>query len=236
MQDFYPKFRATFSGPRLQAYHDADHRPLNLDVAARYAHNIAASMRMYPSLHIFEIALRNNLHGAFNTEFGGPNWFDQPGRLMPTQQRQLAQAKAALLGEGKAATPDQVVAELTLGFWVGLFSNAYEYPLWRAHPNLLRAVFPHAPRHMRHRASMSNVLNPIRDLRNRVAHWERITHLPALQTLKLDIDRVVRWLCPAALTFLAKCDAFDGALSSNAAADAKRNAGACFEFEEIRSL
>lgn len=236
MQGFYPALQATFSATRLHAYHDGEAHPLNLDVAARYAHNLTVSMRLSPALHIFEVALRNNLHRAMAAEFGALDWYNEPGLLRALQQDQLATARRKLNAAGKTETPDRLVAELTLGFWVGLFSNAYEHPLWRAHPHLLKAVFPFAPRHSRTRDHLSGVLNPLRDLRNRVAHWERVAHLPNLAQLRQDVDRVVRWLCPAALCLLAQCDVFAGVLAPGEFARTRARVFGCFDFAELQTL
>ncbi|MFJ1254703.1 hypothetical protein [Cupriavidus sp. CuC1] len=183
MQDFYPALVKTFSTARFNAYHDSDGTPLNLDVVARYAHNMVVSQRLNPALHIFEVGLRNNVHQAFRTHFADPEWYDKPGLLGVKQQSQLAVGRGKLSAANKADTPDRLVAELTLGFWVGLFSSNYEHHLWRANVSLLQAVFPRAPRHARNRAHISRVLNLLRDLRNRVAHWERVAHNPKLNNL-----------------------------------------------------
>ncbi|MDW3686198.1 hypothetical protein RA280_31545 [Cupriavidus sp. CV2] len=90
MQDFYPALVKTFSTARLNAYHDSDGTPLNLDVVARYAHNMVVSQRLNPALHIFEVGLRNNVHQAFRTHFADPEWYDKPGLLGVKQQAQLA--------------------------------------------------------------------------------------------------------------------------------------------------
>jgi len=236
MQDFYPALVKTFSSARLHAYHDGESNPLNLDVVARYAHNMAVSQKLTPALHSVEVGLRNNIHEALNAQFSDPEWYDRPGLLGAKQQMQLASGRDKLRSANKLETTDRLVAELTLGFWVGLFSSNYEHHLWRANPTLLAAIFPRAPRHVRNRASISKILNPVRDLRNRVAHWERVAHDPSLNSLKQDIDRVVGWLCPAARCLLEHSDAFAGALSPSAAAAARTQVGACFNFEEIWSL
>lgn len=236
MQDFYPALVKTFSSARLHAYHDGESNPLNLDVVARYAHNMDVSQKLTPALHIFEVSLRNNIYEAFKAQFSDPEWYDLPGLLGAKQQAQLASGRDKLRSASKLETADRLVAELTLGFWVGLFSNNYEHQLWRANPNLLAAIFPRAPRHVRNRGSMSKILNPVRDLRNRVAHWERVAHDPSLNSLKQDIDRVVGWLCPAARCLLDHRDSFNDALSPKTAAEARSRVGACFNFEEIQSL
>ncbi|GAB7547635.1 hypothetical protein CS8_073270 [Cupriavidus sp. 8B] len=63
-----------------------------------------------------------------------------------------------------------------------------------------------------------------------------MAHNPKLNNLKRDIDRVVGWLCPAARRLLEQCDTFDDAVGEMAAATVRATVGACFEFEEIRSL
>lgn len=235
MQGFYPALQGTFSPVRLHAYHDGDAHPLNLDVTARYAHNMAVAMRLSPSLHIFEVALRNNMHKAFSAKHMSPTWYDTAHILGFVQVGQIALARTSLRKAGKGETPDRLVAELTLGFWAGLFSNHYE-SYWRANPDVLTAIFPHAPRYMRKRHTISQLLQPLRALRNRVSHWERVAHLPDLAQRKTDIDNMVRSLCPAASALLRHIDPFNGALDPAEFNATRGKVQRCFVPAEIQTL
>lgn len=230
MQGFYPALQRTFSTARLHAYHNGEPDPSALDVTARYTHNMDVAMRLSPALHVLEVALRNNMHNAFSAKYGTGKWYDTAALLGYKQIGQIAVARTTLHKAQKSETPDRLVAELTMGFWVGLFAGYYE-AYWRANPGLLRAIFPHAPRHLRQRNAISALLQPLRTLRNRVSHWERIAHLPDLAQRKQDIDRVIRSLCPAAACLLTHCDPFDGALSAAAFAACRTKVQPCFEPE-----
>ena len=230
-QGFYPALEQTFSKPRLHSYRDGDVAATNLEVTARYVHNMFVAMRLSPSLHILEVSLRNNMHHAFSHRYQTVDWFDTPGLLGPRQLGQVAAARSNLASASKAATADRIVAELTMGFWVGLFGGYYELH-WRSNPALLKAIFPSAPRYLRRRNAISALLQPLRALRNRVSHWERVAHLPDLLRLKQDIGNVVRSLCPAASCLLSHCDPFDGALSLEELAAVRATVQPCFEFME----
>lgn len=186
-------------------------------------------MRLSPALHVLEVALRNDMHNAFSAKYETERWYDRGALLGYKQIGQIAIARTTLQ-KAQTETPDRLVAELTMGFWVGLFAGYYE-SFWRANPDLLKAIFPRAPRHLRQRSAINALLQPLRTLRNRVSHWERVTHLPDLAQRKQDIDRVVRSLCPAAACLLAHCDPFDGALSTAAFKACRTKVQPCFEPE-----
>lgn len=228
MQGFYPALQRTFSTARLHAYHDGEPAPADLDIATRYTHNMDVAMRLSPALHVLEVALRNNMHNAFSAKYGTEKWYDTAAFLGAKQIGQIGVARTCLYKAKRTETPDRLVAELTMGFWVGLFAGYYE-PYWRTNPDLLGAIFPHAQRHLRQRKAINALLQPLRTLRNRVSHWERVAHLPDLAQRKQDIDRVVRSLCPAAACLLTHCDPFDGALSLAAFAACRAKVQPCFE-------
>lgn len=68
---------------------------------------------------------------------------------------------------GKVATPGRVIAELSFGFWVGLFANVYDTTTWRS--DLFRLFSPRPQRPELHAR-----LDRLRTLRNRIAHHEPI--------------------------------------------------------------
>lgn len=228
MHDFYDQLIPTLSANRLTAYFDNDPRRTTLEVVARYIHNIDVSQSLTPSLHILEVALRNGIHRACTDHFKTEQWFDTSDILAPPQLRQLQAAKAKLSRTAKRDKTAHRVPELSLGFWTGLFSAHYEHRLWRRHPQLLVAIFPYAPRHCRTRAVIGNMLDPIRKLRNPVAHHERIAARADLADMKRDINRLVSWLSPAATRLLAQCDAFSAIASPSGIADSRRRARVCF--------
>ena len=113
---------------------------------------------------------------------------------------------------GRPITEGQLVAEMEFGFWTGLFGGYYwmrgkaDRRLW---PDLLPAMFPHranAFTHLKGPGNPTDVLNQIRQFRNRVFHHERIYDSPVLSTLHALIHDVIGWISPEAQRVLARYD------------------------------
>ncbi|MEV7772224.1 hypothetical protein [Kitasatospora sp. NPDC086791] len=159
----------SLSGPRLQTYATAAG---GQSAAIRlYWWNIEVSAAFYGPLHCLEVALRNALHDALKRKFGRPDWWsiaplDADGARLVTD----AQAKCGRRISHRPTTADDVVAELSFGFWVKLLSKRYDRTFWV--PALHRA-FPHGSgrRDALHRQFTTMML-----LRNRISHHEPIHH------------------------------------------------------------
>ncbi len=112
----------------------------------------------------------------------------------------LFQAKEKLSKAGKPHHADAIVAELMLGFWVGMFEKNYRNltvsdRLW---PHLEPVVFPNLLPSERRHGDVHNRLLPVKALRNRVAHhepvWKHATvrnSAAAIKMLTAIIDDVV---------------------------------------------
>lgn len=115
-------------------------------------------------------------------------------------ENMVATAKEKLENCGKRQAADAVIAELTFGFWVGIFERNYNdinspARLW---PHLEPAVFPNLKPAERKASTILYQLKSIKDLRNRMAHYEPIwKHASvnnvssALTYLNNSIDQIV---------------------------------------------
>lgn len=165
--------RKTFSAPRLDAYT----RAMNHDASAAerlYWWNIEVSGAFYGPLHCLEVALRNTLHDELRSSFAQDEWW-RAAPLQPNGIRMITEADASCRRRSSSPiTADDIVAELTFGFWTSLLSNnrhsQYDRRLWV--PYLHRA-FPYY--HGRRRDIHDN-LETMRLLRNRIMHHEPIHH------------------------------------------------------------
>jgi hypothetical protein len=125
-----------------------------------------------------EVALRNILNRALlNRESSIANsgsWLDDPngdlrrmgGEVILTRI-QTARIQAATLKNG--LRDDDVVAELSLGFWLSLFSSKFR----ALQPDLVSSLTGLNGRNIR---SVVPRLNEFRRLRNRLAHNHRVIH------------------------------------------------------------
>jgi hypothetical protein len=168
-----------------------------------YTLNTQLSEALYTPLQVLELALRNRVHVVM-AETHGVRWFDEKELLKVAHQRQqLRSALATLKKERKEPTPGRVVAGLTFSFWTAMLSPDYE-DLGRA---TLNGIARKADGRGLARKDLSSRLNPIRILRNRVAHHEPVLHWD-LRKHHGWIREVTEWLSPAAADWCAAVDRF----------------------------
>ncbi|WP_432977621.1 hypothetical protein [Dactylosporangium sp. CA-233914] len=134
-----------------------------------YQWNVEISAAFYGSLHFLEVPLRNAVHRRLSAQFGRDDWWvvaplDQAGR------RIVDDALRKLASRSRGSMPDDMVAELSFGFWVSLVSSKYHRDLWVSG---LHRAFPsyRGPRRRLHSELQTMLL-----FRNRVMHHEPIHH------------------------------------------------------------
>jgi len=199
------------------------------EAICRYVWNLDLSQAIYPVLHSVEVALRNSIHAAGTDYFGSPEWFRNPRnlRLESRERRMLETARDQLWERQGYSIPDirrgiipapplpladDHVAELMLGFWIGLLNAPYQRLLWDTRPrgtNLSSAVFPYAGRSNRQRAVIFPMVNRLRYLRNRVSHHEPIWNWrPSLAAQHQEALRLLAWISPALHAITLMLDQF----------------------------
>jgi hypothetical protein len=181
-----------FSKPRLRSYlRAAGGDP---QAAMRlYWWNVDASAALYAPLQCVELAVRNALHDCLVAAYGRPDWWtvaplDDHGRRLVAEARGKCRKR---LKRRRRVTADDIVTELTFGFWANLLAAGYVRTLWV--PTLHKA-FPHLGRHGR-RDDLYDDLWPVVRLRNRVMHHEPV-HGEDLATDHARIYRVLDALDP----------------------------------------
>lgn len=193
------------SAPRLSAYLSrCGQNPL--DGLAAYGWNVQLSQSLYPVLQVLEVALRNALNDALIEDCQNENWFDG-FFLNIKEQKAIQQAKDTLVRQHKQIDANRIVSELHFGFWTSLLDVRYEHQqiLW---PRLLSRVFPAIPKSLRTRHHISNQLNRIRKLRNRIFHYEPIWHWRDLPQQYQSILDLLKWLSPIACQHIILLDNF----------------------------
>ncbi|MBD9701032.1 hypothetical protein [Streptomyces caniscabiei] len=194
--------------PRLRRYIRAAHGDAR--VAERlYWWNAEASAALVGPLHCLELALRNALHNALVRHHGRPDWWE----AAPLNERSRGLVDSARRSCGRRlrrTTPDDVVAELTLGFWVSLLSAGYDRHFWVP---VLNSAFPH---YRGPRGRLYHDLTSLALLRNRVMHHEPVHH----RHLAADHDsiyRVLGYLSPEFAKEARAMDRFPDVLADRAA-------------------
>ncbi|MEU2406807.1 hypothetical protein ABZ609_21185 [Streptomyces rubiginosohelvolus] len=164
----------------------------------------AAALRLYAwdgeiarafhgPLRDLEVSLRNRLHRQLVGRYGRDDWWHAPRvRLSRVSENQVLDAEESLQRKrGNRFGPDDMVAKLMFGFWVGLLgtSSNYEYQFWQ--PALRHCFRGYTGR----RGPLQKEFESVRLFRNRIAHHERICH----RSLEDDFRTVVeltRYLSP----------------------------------------
>jgi len=197
---FLTSIERTISRERLQPYLNAAHSNC-VKAVELYEFNVAISEALYGYLHGLEIAIKNAIHHELNCAYGTPHWYDC-APLSPHHQSKFIQEAKKKAGQNVPA--GKVIAELAFAFWTGLVAHQYNWTLWVPY---LHKAFPHAKTPRNH---VSRRLEAIRNLRNRIAHHERIlTSQCCLRaghqryiTLR-EISECAEWICPDTAKWLA---------------------------------
>ncbi|MBK4723408.1 hypothetical protein JJL56_31650 [Azospirillum sp. YIM DDC1] len=129
-------------------------------------------------LHIAEVTLRNAVNQALIAEFGA-NWPNSvrlkaiprsPSQQLNFVEKAVKKSVNRIQSEQKAVTLDQIIANMSFEFWVGMLHQDYEADIWDRH---LRTVLPNLARH-EGRADVALLAISVKSLRNRVSHHEPV--------------------------------------------------------------
>lgn len=205
--------RRSFSDPRLRVYLTA----ANGDgvVAERlYWWNLEVSAAFYGPLHCLELGLRNALDRQLRSAYGRDAWWTAV-RLTPVGHHMIAEARTRCAGRAEPWTSDDVVAQLSFGFWTSLLSNSrhseYDRRLWV--PTLHRAF----PAYHGRRDRLHEKFETMRLFRNRIMHHEPIHHRD-LAADHRKIFELIGYIDPASARAVALLDRVRAVLGSRAAA------------------
>lgn len=194
------------SATRLEAYRPPGES--DLDMVVNYLWNMELSEALYPCLQTFEIALRNSIHAAFSEHHATEFWFDRHD-LLGWQRETLQEARDQLTTYQKPHEPGRIVAELPFGFWSSMFNSPYEQIWYADRAILLEKVFPHIPRTLRTRKKISQRVERIRRLRNRVFHYEPVWNKTDLQERHDQIHEALAWINVEIRDVMVLSDRFD---------------------------
>ena len=160
----------------------------HLQAVAAYEENLLFCTRYFIAVHFLEITLRNEINGILSANLG-PDWFLRQDALIYPQIQQLEDSRKRLRKQGKKQpSPDDIVAELPLGFWVGILNAGYEkqQQYWRKY---LYKGFGHRPKG-HERKQLFNRYDDIRHFRNRVFHHDRILHKTPARKLSECLEAI----------------------------------------------
>lgn len=168
------------SRPRLAPYRAASTDPE--EAAALYLWNARVGAAFSELLGHLEVALRNEIHDALTVLHDaaraapGLCWFDEPawtkhhwlsGEARKSRDQALRRASAH---RNRPSRCGKVVSELNFGFWRYMLSARYEQSFWV--PALDGAFDVPDTTPARRRQLIEDTVEPLHQLRNRVAHHE----------------------------------------------------------------
>ncbi len=138
-----------------------------------YIENITFSQSCYPLLHYFEIIFRNKINQFYINEFS-ENWLINLPPIFNTNLSVINRINDVRRKINHNIN-DDIVANLTLGFWVELFNPRYLLKS-KLHKEQVYSVFGIAKRNIykEYLIKLHNELNTIRDFRNRIFHYEKV--------------------------------------------------------------
>jgi len=161
---------------------------------ALYRFNSQASAALYIPLQVLEVTLRNRFHHHLSEAYG-ECWFDRHGVITHAFQRhKISESQLELAREKRPLEPGRIIAGLTFGFWTTCLSGPYDESLWRK-GGLSKAFTASGEKPKR--GKVNALLNPIRRLRNRIAHHEPILYWD-LPKHYANMLLLTRWLVPVA--------------------------------------
>ena len=206
-KEFYEK---VFSSKRMERYfklHSDENKALIHSCC-----NIELAESFYPSLSVFEVALRNALSRELQNMTGREDWYEVFTSIKDLEElySYIVQAKKQISNRSEVTSPSKVIAELTLGFWVSLLNSEYEKVLWKS----LRKAFPCIPKNERKRKNISTPLNNIRRFRNRIFHNESICwNMDKITSIHSSLILVMGWINADLPNWLKEIDRFESVKS-----------------------
>jgi hypothetical protein len=165
---------AIFSEARLLPYVENSENPEQ--ILYRYNLNIKISESMIPTLHYLEICLRNRIDEIFKNYYS-PTWLLNPSKGPMLSEADLK--KIAVIIEviarkaNRKLTHDDIVSQMSFGFWCSFFQKKYDPALWHR-KGALKTCFPYLLRSNRKRSYIESRLLKIKETRNRIAQHEPI--------------------------------------------------------------
>lgn len=156
-----------------------------------YEWNAHVSSALSECIHHAEVLLRNAMMEQLSQvhPLKYPWQQDLPAITAAAQKRKDKNTKTA--------TPDAIISELTLGFWLSLLDpgKTENHALWR---ESLHRAFPHSPGTIN---VVYNAVHDMRAIRNRCAHQDSLLeHDPGIELKK--ILSLIEWIDPDARSWI----------------------------------
>lgn len=193
------KYASTLSVERLLSFKKNDNDTVEM-LIQRYKTNLRISQALYPELSTLEVTLRNAIDTMLKSCIS-QTWLEdeikQQHILTNHEHDKLIRAYNDTKSEYNKAefTIGKVIANLNFGFWTNLCSKKYNAVIWTK-KGAFTGVFMNYPKGMQQQIHILSLrLRAIRNLRNRIFHYEPIFKNPH-NTLKMynEIREIISYL------------------------------------------
>lgn len=197
------------SGERMSAYEIlAERKSLPIEKAVDlYLMNLAISEQLYSIISFLEVLLRNSIDKKMIEFKQSDSWFDLIGWDF-YHKRKIEEAIKYVEScrNIECIRRDQIVCNVTLGFWCNLFSRKYESVLWAP---ALQYIFKNSKSRPTRR-HVIETLQTILEFRNRISHFEPIIkdEQKVLFVYKKSIE-MINWLSPEICEWIREFNRFE---------------------------
>jgi hypothetical protein len=193
------QFECTLSAERLLSFKQSDNDTIEI-LIERYKNNIRVAQSFYPELLTLEITLRNTIDTMLKTLIS-ETWLEdeikQQKILLNHEYFKLLEVYNNIKNEclNNNFTTGKIIANLTFGFWTNLCSKKYNATIWTK-KGAFKGVFINYPKNLQQQIhTLSLRLRAIRNLRNRIFHYEPVFKNPK-NTIKMynEIIEILSYL------------------------------------------
>lgn len=206
-QNVFKSIKKSISSARLSTY--ANHSKNNTELVANYVLNAKISENFYFLLQNLEVSLRNAIYDGFKKNYPNQDFFylhatnpikDRYKSRHEFHDREcwkmLCGAKYSLQNRSATINDGKIIAELNFGFWTKLLLSTDT-----RYTNMWRTIFPEVFPHYtivhsidNDKGIISNKIDAVRLLRNRIFHYEPIFNYPNLEQMHRDILDILGWI------------------------------------------
>jgi hypothetical protein len=186
----YKSFESSISKERLEKYSFIFDTTDKTIIIHKYLLNTELSKALYFPIQTLETTLRNNIHNVLSKQLGNEKWFEDKEFLNPRLKIKIDDAKRKI-HKSKELTSGRIISELSFGFWTYLFAREYEQKIWNKN---IKQIFPNIPKKFATRRNLSERINTIRNLRNKVFHFDTIIHIKNLFEIHKELIEMIYWL------------------------------------------
>jgi len=180
---------STFSKARIYPYFEENDTAEH--VLKKYHTNLILSEALIPSLHYFEICFRNRIDHVIKKYYTHDWLINVPSKLLLSVEdmNKINKISSKIRKKNKREpSHDDVVAQMSFGFWCSFFHRKYDPLIWHR-KDALKIIFPNISRVQRKRNVIESRIFIIKEIRNRIAHYEPIW-IKNHRNLALEAHRV----------------------------------------------